>query len=190
MPRAKKETDMLQPVELSITKNAEQITQIAHALSSPARMEILKLLTYKNLTIKQIADEIKQPLNTTLNHINLLEQAGLLATQISYTSKGKSKTCYRMLDSVNILLFDPSMDLPQLKYEEYQLPIGSFFDFFRSCRAVRPCVGNTWARQRQRSFGISVTGTRRGFPDMVYARAFGIQSAVAAETIFKKSDGH
>ena len=121
---------MLQPVELSITKNAEQITQIAHALSSPARMEILKLLTYKNLTIKQIADEIKQPLNTTLNHINLLEQAGLLATQISYTSKGKSKTCYRMLDSVNILLFDPSMDLPQLKYEEYQLPIGSFFDFF------------------------------------------------------------
>ena len=166
---------MLQPVELSITKNAEQITQIAHALSSPARMEILKLLTYKNLTIKQIADEIKQPLNTTLNHINLLEQAGLLATQISYTSKGKSKTCYRMLDSVNILLFDPSMDLPQ---------------FFRSCRAVRPCVGNTWARQRQRSFGISVTGTRRGFPDMVYARAFGIQSAVAAETIFKKSDGH
>ena len=56
MPRAKKETDMLQPVELSITKNAEQITQIAHALSSPARMEILKLLTYKNLTIKQIAD--------------------------------------------------------------------------------------------------------------------------------------
>lgn len=120
---------MLQPLQLSITNDSNKITQMAHALSSPVRIEILKLLRFQNLAIKDIAFEINLPLNTTLNHINTLEQAGLLATQIIYTSKGKSKTCYRLLDSVNILLFDSDTDLPNLKYEQYQLPIGSFFDF-------------------------------------------------------------
>ena len=124
-----KEHAMLQPLELSLATDADRIALLAHALSSPVRIEILKLLTIKNLTVKQIAEEIKQPLNTTLSHISKLEQAGLLATQVSYTSKGKSKTCYRLKDSVNLILFDQNYGWPQKVNEEYQLPIGSYFDF-------------------------------------------------------------
>lgn len=120
---------MLQPLKLSINENPDRITELSHALSSPVRVEILKLLTWKNLTIKDIALKIGLPLNTTLNHINLLEQAGLLGTQTCYTAKGKSKTCYRLLDSINILLFDQDTDLPVSSTEEYDVPIGSFFDF-------------------------------------------------------------
>lgn len=120
---------MLQPLNISISGNSDKITQIAHALSSPIRIEILKLLTFSNLTVKDISGEIMLPLNTTLNHINILEQSGLLSTQTSYTSKGKSKTCSRLLDKVTILLFDQGSDLPREQYTEYQLPVGSFFDF-------------------------------------------------------------
>ncbi len=120
---------MLQPLQLSITNNPDKIAQIAYALSSPVRIEILKLLRYQNMAVKDIAFEINLPLNTTLNHINTLEKAELLATQIIYTSKGKSKTCYRLLDNVNILLFNSDTDVPHPKYEQFQVPIGSFFDF-------------------------------------------------------------
>lgn len=120
---------MLQPLQLSITNDPDKIALIAHALSSPVRIEILKLLRFQNMAIKDISHEIDLPLNTTLNHINALEQAELLATQVIYTSKGKSKTCYRLLDSVNILLFGPE-DIQRPKYEQHQIPIGSFFDFY------------------------------------------------------------
>lgn len=120
---------MLHPLNLSIAENQNEMILIAHALSSPVRMEILKLIIGKNLSVKEIASEIGLPLNTTLNHINEMERAGLITTKISYTAKGKSKTCHRQFDNINFQFFD-SMEWVFPQYEEFDLPVGSFFDFF------------------------------------------------------------
>lgn len=121
---------MLKTLRLSINTNADDVTRLAHALSSPTRIEILKLLSYQNLSIKEIAHAIDQPLNTTLNHIKILEDSGVIATQTSYTSKGKSKSCYRIIDAASFVLFDPEFEyIPTKTHDEYSIPIGSFFDF-------------------------------------------------------------
>lgn len=82
---------MLHPLNLSIAENQNEMILIAHALSSPIRMEILKLIIGKNLSVKEIASEIGLPLNTTLNHINEMERAGLITTKISYRLRENPK---------------------------------------------------------------------------------------------------
>ena len=115
---------MIEPIRLSITKDPEKMATLAHALSSPLRIEIMKLLTFSNLTIKEIAATIEQPLCSTLGHIRTLEQAGLIQTQVSYTSKGKSRTCYRSVDTVELTMFDPSFDIaPRAPFDEFDIAI-------------------------------------------------------------------
>lgn len=122
---------MLESLNYSVNTDSEQVALVGHALSSPIRLTVLKLLTYKNLAIKDIANEIGIPINTLLNHIAILEKAGLIGTQTTYTTKGKSKSCYRMTDCVCVTLFDQDNDLsPRREFEEYELPVGSFFDFY------------------------------------------------------------
>ena len=120
---------MIKPLQLSFRNDLNEISYIAYALSSPIRLNIIKLLAFKNLTIKDISFEMDMPLNTLLNHIEILEKAKLIATQTSYTTKGKSRSCYRLLDQICITIFDDK-DYPFLSpCDEYQIPIGSFFDF-------------------------------------------------------------
>lgn len=121
---------MLEGLHYSISKDFDKIALIGHALSSPIRLEILKMLTYNNLTLKEIASELDIPLNTLTNHISIMEKAGIINTQAMYTTKGKSKSCSRVTDTLSITFFDPATDYhPYNKFEEHLLPVGSFFDF-------------------------------------------------------------
>lgn len=136
---------MIEPIRLSITRDPEKMATLAHALSSPLRIEIMKLLTFSNLTIKEIAATIEQPLCSTLGHIRTLEQAGLIQTQVSYTSKGKSRTCYRSVDIVELTMFDPSFDIaPRASFDEFNIAIGSYFDYSQMsapCGMATPVEG-------------------------------------------------
>lgn len=121
---------MLQPINYSLNNDSQKITLIGHALTAPIRLTILKLLAFKNMTIKEIAEAINIPLNSLLKHITVLEKAELIGTKVNYTSKGKSKTCYRLTDKLSITLFDPETDyIPFQQFDEHILTIGSFFDF-------------------------------------------------------------
>lgn len=122
---------MLQPLNFSLKNDTQKITMIGHALASPIRLTILKLLAFKNMTLKEIADAMKIPLNSLLKHITILEKGELVGTQINYTSKGKSRICYRLTDKLSITLFDPETDyIPFQQFDEYSITIGSYFDFY------------------------------------------------------------
>lgn len=71
---------MLYPMELTLDDD-EKVLNLAKALSSPIRIDILKLLIFSSMSVKEIALTLGQPISSTALNINLLEQAGLLFTR-------------------------------------------------------------------------------------------------------------
>lgn len=121
---------MLKTLNFSLKNDTQKIITIGHALSAPIRLTILKLLAFQNMTLKEIADTIGIPLNSLLKHITVLEKAELVGTNVNYTSKGKSRICYRLTDNLSITLFDPQTDyIPFQQFDEYTISLGAYFDF-------------------------------------------------------------
>ena len=128
---------MLYPMKLTLDDD-EKVLNLAKALSSPIRIDILKLLIFSSMSVKEIALTLGQPISSTALNINLLEQAGLLFTEVNYTTTGKPRTCYRSCDKVVITLFDQLLEMQHersLKIE-HNIPIGSFSAYEN---LVAPC---------------------------------------------------
>ncbi len=128
---------MLYPMKLTLDDD-EKVLNLAKALSSPIRIDILKLLIFSSMSVKEIALTLGQPISSTALNINLLEQAGLLFTEVHYTTTGKTRTCYRSCDKVVITLFDQLLEMQHersLKIE-HNIPIGSFSAYEN---LVAPC---------------------------------------------------
>ena len=128
---------MLYPINLTLD-DEEKILNLAKALSSPVRIDILKLLLFSSMSVKEIALTLKQPISSTALNINLLENAGLLFTGTTCTTTGKTRTCYRSCDAIQITLFD---QLLEMRHEhalkiEHNIPIGSFSTYEN---IVAPC---------------------------------------------------
>ena len=121
---------MLSSIRLDLDEN-EKLLNLAKALSSPARIDILKLLLYSSMNVKEIALALDQPLSSTALNINLLEQAGLLQTNVTYTASGKARTCYRSCDEIVITLFNQQREAEREKKlkTEYHIPIGTFSSY-------------------------------------------------------------
>lgn len=115
----------------------EKFVLMAKAMASPARAGILKLLVSSSMTLNEIAKALNMPLSSASQNINLLEEAGLIKTMVSYSSVGKFRTCYRTCDKIEFVLFDSaSYEQNQAEYMEYTVPIGAFASYNN---IVAPC---------------------------------------------------
>lgn len=121
---------MLYPLKSTLDEE-EKLTALARALSSPVRVKILKLLRYSSMNVKEIALALDQPISSTALNVNILEQAGLILTEVSYNSAGKTRPCHRTCDKIEIILFDQRQEAEREKIikREYSLPIGSFSSY-------------------------------------------------------------
>lgn len=63
---------MLYPMKLTLDDD-EKVLNLAKALSSPIRIDILKLLIFSSMSVKEIALTLGQPISSTALNINLLE---------------------------------------------------------------------------------------------------------------------
>ncbi len=64
------------------------IALIGRALSSPIRLEIIRLLGNESLTLSQIADKLDLPLSSTSFHLKMLEDCKLIGADYSVKRKG------------------------------------------------------------------------------------------------------
>lgn len=58
--------------------NKEKLCSICKALSVPARIDILKLIENKGMSISEISEELNIPQSSVTFHIKVLEQADLI----------------------------------------------------------------------------------------------------------------
>ena len=123
---------MAKEIELSIEK-PEKLYSVAKALASEVRIDIIKLLNYYSLNVNEIAEHLNIPASTAAVNIRVLEDAGLIHTELQPGTRGSMKLCSRKRDTIKITLMSKSSLHENSFY--VNMPIGSFTD----CKAAPTC---------------------------------------------------
>jgi len=102
----------------------EKLEIVTKALGSDTRLGILRFLSTHTSTVLEIAEALNLPPSTATLHINILEKAGLIETDLRPATRGLQKVCARVFDRIVIQL--PSEYQPEDKMVEVSMPIGAF----------------------------------------------------------------
>ena len=109
------------------------IERTLKGLASEQRLFILKFLGRQVCSVSEIAEALGMPNSTATLHVNTLQEAGLIKTELTPANRGLQKVCSRLYDRVVI-------DLPYAaeqaeKAVEISMPIGSYVD----CQVIPTC---------------------------------------------------
>jgi predicted transcriptional regulator len=121
----------------SLTINLSEISEgssdVLKSLASDKRIAILHYLAGRSSSVNEIAEALNMPASTTTMHINLLEKAGLIRTELKPASRGLQKVCYRVYDQIVLAL--PSGERSSDNFVDVSMPIGAYID----CRVAPTC---------------------------------------------------
>ncbi|MEM2742988.1 MAG: ArsR family transcriptional regulator [Candidatus Methanomethylicaceae archaeon] len=87
-----------------IVKGEENIVNVAMALSSPTRLQILKFVREKEVDMQEIAELIKQSKANASAQIRILENVGLIKTIYKPGIRGVKKICTTNVKEIKFLL--------------------------------------------------------------------------------------
>ncbi len=110
-----------------------QLERVLKALDSQNRLRILWFLADKVASMSEVAAALDLPTSTTALHVETLEAAGLIRTELEPASRGLQKVCTRMFDQ--ILLDLPVTEQPYDQAIELSMPIGAYVD----CQVTPTC---------------------------------------------------
>lgn len=114
-------------------KQKEKLCTLGKALSSPERVEILQLLYRNPLIIGDIAKALDISVSSTIFHVKMLEEAGLITRKSLPNTRGNQKLCTCVTDYVSIELIAPCVEAAETF--SIEMPIGSY----TSCRVTGSC---------------------------------------------------
>ena len=121
-------------VSLSLDE-PDETAAFCHALSSPARVGIMRLLAEKSMSVGEIAEAMNLPMSSAALAVNVLEKAGLIMSKNQPGTRGTLKLCSRKLDQIQILLVplkeDPSQSIA------FSMPVGGY----SSAEGICPTCG-------------------------------------------------
>ncbi|MBB4000501.1 ArsR/SmtB family transcription factor [Aureimonas pseudogalii] len=102
--------------------------EVLRCLSAPARLSMLELLHSRgSLNVNEIADTLGLPQSTTSTHLNMLEAAGLIRTEVQKARKGSQKICHPIHDEI-VLSFANAARRAD-KAIEVAMPVGLYSGF-------------------------------------------------------------
>lgn len=101
---------------------------LGKALSSQHRLQILRLLKHQSLNIVELARELQIPVSSAAFHINLLEEAGLITTEMLPGVRGSQKVCSSRAEDIAISI-NNSPGQQEAHSFSVDMPIGNYFDF-------------------------------------------------------------
>jgi predicted transcriptional regulator len=120
-------------LELDGGADSEDLEKVLRALGAANRIKILRFLSDRVASVNDIATALEIPLSTAAVHVQALEEAGLIRTELEPASRGLRKICARMFDRVILDL--PVVERPREEAIELAMPIGAFVD----CQVAPTC---------------------------------------------------
>lgn len=123
-------------VVVHLGEDVKQAEEVFKALASERRLEILRFLSTERSTsssITQIAEAFEMPNSTAAMHVNILEKAGLVRTELEPANRGLQKVCFRMCDQIVVTM--PHYEQIMRNSIDIDMPIGAYVD----CRVVPTC---------------------------------------------------
>ena len=132
---------MSQNIQLNLD-NAEKLALIGKALSSDVRINLLQLLNHCSLNVNEIAERMDIPASSAAMHVKVLEEAGLIRTELLPAVRGSMKVCHKAVDEIQIAT---TTAVGMEKVEIINMPIGSYVDYkvLPTCGLVseKGCIG-------------------------------------------------
>jgi predicted transcriptional regulator len=112
---------------LDLTDTNEQALLMLKALSSETRLAILAFLGNRTVNVNDIAVALQIAPSSATTHIQILEKADLIRTEIIPATHGLQKLCARTYDDVHIRL--ERNGASSHNTFSINMPVGQFFDF-------------------------------------------------------------
>lgn len=100
---------------------------VYEALASNVRLNIIRLLSIKQMNIKDLAGELKLSSAIVTMHVGKLEKAGIIKSERSSINGGIQKICSLAIDSLEIEF--PQKESAKRKHHQFVLPVGHYTDF-------------------------------------------------------------
>ena len=133
----------------------EKLTQIARALSSPLRIEVLKAISERSMNVGELAQKLDVPMSTMALAIRTLDEAGLIISDVQPGIHGSTKYCSRRLDTITISLYPESeQDAPMPLM--FSMPIGGYSR--RDQANLRTALRDAAARSARSASHVLLTG--------------------------------
>ncbi len=110
-------------LRLSITE-PEKLQRIAHALSSPIRIQVMRQLGEGSMNVGEIAAALDIPMSTAAISVKTLEDAGLIRTVNQPGVRGSMKLCSRRLDHIDLDIAPPEAE--PASFIALSMPIGGY----------------------------------------------------------------
>nr|MDO8082964.1 ArsR family transcriptional regulator [Candidatus Freyarchaeota archaeon] len=82
----------------------DEVAKVAKALASETRLQLLKLLSEKNMDVSRIAAKLNQTEANISAQIKILEKVGLLKSHYEPGEHGVRKVCETAVEKININL--------------------------------------------------------------------------------------
>ncbi|MGL5695282.1 MAG: ArsR/SmtB family transcription factor [Peptostreptococcaceae bacterium] len=110
--------------------NDNDLVKICHALSTKIRVDILKLLRNETLSVIDISNKLNISFSTVSSNVNVLENAGLILTELHPGKRGTMKVCSKNFTDILLSLNNNEFDtLDNSKCFKIDMPIGQFIDY-------------------------------------------------------------
>lgn len=107
----------------------EKLVQVAHALSTRSRVDILRLLNTRSMNVIELAEALQLPVSTVANNVKILEAAKLINTELLPAVRGAMKVCSRNYDDILISLNNMVRSTKDgMRVYEVEMPIGHYSD--------------------------------------------------------------
>jgi predicted transcriptional regulator len=119
---------------LHLNAGTAEARRVLKALASEPRLRVLELLSSRVYNVSEIAEVLEMPLSTVTLHVNALEEAGLVKSELQPALRGRQKVCARTHDIILIELARGSTAVEQTI--DFSMPVGAYVD----CQ-VRPTCG-------------------------------------------------
>ena len=107
-------------------ENEKELILVGKALSSEIRIRILKLLDENPLCVNEIAEILQIPPSSAALNVRVLEEAGLIRTELKPGVRGSMKLCIRQNEELVVRL----QQAKGKKHEELiSMPVGNYVDY-------------------------------------------------------------
>lgn len=110
------------------------LCRVGKALSSPTRIDIIRLLSANSYNIGEISEKLDIPASSAAMHVRVLEDAELIHTEVQPGERGSMKLCSRKSDYITIRLIARPEELNETV--STSMPIGAYTD----CK-IQPTCG-------------------------------------------------
>ena len=115
--------------------DTETTAKICRALSSETRLEILKCLVAKSMTISELAEAFYLPMSSMCLHIKTLKEANLITVVPKPGMRGSQKLCGIKTANVSLDVFAHVSKITRKPPVFVNMPIGHYCN----CEISPPC---------------------------------------------------